>query len=64
MVKFLEVKTRPHKNKDFKLNMYECDWTHLEYFEVVLRFFYQVFDGKMHSLSVPKTNKTTTTTQK
>lgn len=27
--------------------------SHLEDFEVVLRFFYQVSDGKVHSLSVP-----------
>lgn len=28
--------------------------SHLEDFEVVLRFFYQVSDGKVHSLSVPE----------
>lgn len=27
--------------------------SHLEDFEVVLRFFYQLSDGKVHSLSVP-----------
>lgn len=28
--------------------------SHLEDFEVVLRFFYQVSDGKVHSLPVPE----------
>lgn len=28
--------------------------SHLEDFEVVLRFFYQLSDGKVHSLSVPE----------
>lgn len=26
---------------------------HLEHFKVILWFFYQVFDGEVHSLSVP-----------
>lgn len=30
---------------------------HLEDFKVVLRFFYQVSDGKVHSLSVPEGHK-------
>lgn len=31
--------------------------SHLEDFKVVLRFFYQVSDGKVHSLSVPEQHK-------
>lgn len=31
--------------------------SHLEDFEVVLRFFYQVSDGKVHSLPVPVQHK-------
>lgn len=32
--------------------------SHLEDFEVILRFFYQLSDGKVHSLSVPEEHET------